>query len=183
MTSDDDLDSLLGAADADAGAPPESFRNLTAKVRHAHREQATRRTRVHYGLAFAGCYLAGVLTMWGAGSLLAQSVEVADAPPAATRSDDSGKNEPSVDKRGEPKGKPRARRKFVPLSRYELLRQLGDENVMRSDYSSAVSYYNRALDAATHDELGISYGRDNAILISLKKERTSQTSGQHGDST
>jgi ferritin len=58
-----------------------------------------------------------------------------------------------------------------PPSPYQMLRQLGHEQERKGKVQAALDYYRSALDAATDEELPISYGEDSWLLMSLKQDR------------
>jgi hypothetical protein len=181
MTDDDDLESLLRMADDAADAPPSPSRDLAGRSRRLQESRTKRSRRLRTAAAFAGCYFAGMLTM----HCVARPTEQTIDAPGVVSVDEQKRSTESIDP--VPTERPEIGHrtqlpKFVPLSRYQLLRQLGDENVGRNDFEGAVALYSQALDAATSDEMRIQYGEDNVLLMSLKKDRIVQNSGTRGDS-
>ena len=180
MMYDEELESLLRAADESAGPPRIPPPDLSGRVRHLARRRRTRSMRWKIGGALIGCYAAGLLTMWCGVSW--KSAQPRDAAPFSASLRPSF--EPNkVERRKTVSEQGTGVRKLVAqASRYQLLRQLGDENWWRNDIPAAVAYYGQALDSATGEELEISYSQDNMLLISLKKDRNSQPTRKEGNS-
>lgn len=176
--NDDQLESLLRAADESAGSPAAPLPDLADRVRKAHTQRRQRTVRVKFTVALAGCYVAGLATMWivFAGAMTGQADVVERRSMPRPQEQDA----PAQDDR---QRKPIEQEFVAEKSRYELLRQMGNESQHRGDLQTAIAYFGQALDAATDVERTIAYEQDNWLLISLKKDRfASQVGPTKGDS-
>jgi hypothetical protein len=190
--NDEQLESLLRAADGSAGpsaAPPPG---LAHRARTTHARRCRRTRRIKLASALSGCYVAGMITMW----IVLRPAAVGRSDVAPRPSTPSNSSQAGIDTQPTPRPEHDAPTPPIeppasiqpPLgvetSRYELLRQLGDESQRRGDLQTAVAYYSQALDAATDQERRISYQQDNWLLISLKTGRlSSEHPPTQGDST
>ncbi len=174
--NDEQLESLLRAADESAGSPAVPSPDLADRVRKAHTRRRQRSVRVKFAVALAGCYVAGLATMW----IVFASATTGPADVAERRSMPRPRREQDAPMQDRQPIEP----EFVAeKSRYEMLRQMGDKSQRRGDLQTAVAYFGQALDAATDVERTISYEQDNWLLISLKKDRfASQVRPTKGDS-
>lgn len=187
--NDAQLESLLLAANEATGAPSLPSPELANRARNVHVRRGRRRGRAKIAAALAACYLAGILTMWTAAPFVGTNKAIlADGFPSAGRSAELNADAPARAQRDLRKQDSQAPMRMqapsiAETSRYELLRQMGDECHRRGDFQTAISFYGKALDAATDVEQEISYEQDSWLLISLKKDhRTSQHARTYGDS-
>lgn len=188
---DGQLESLLLAADRSAGAPTQPSPELADRARNALARRRQRRDRARLAVVVAGCYVAGMLTMWVAVPSASTSqgnhaedpsnrINPAQASAGARAVAQGRQTVPGQDAQ-EPM--PHAPSPVAEKSRYELLREMGDESRHRGDLQAAVAFYGKALDAATEVEQKISYEQDNWLLMSLKKDHiASQDARSQGDS-
>ncbi len=177
--NDDQLESLLRAADESAGFPAAPLPDLADRVRKAHTHRRQRTVRVKFAVALAGCYVAGLATMW----IVFAGATTGPADVAERRSMPRPRREQDAPMQDRQQRKPIEPEFVAEKSRYELLRQMGDKSQRRGDLQTAVAYFGQALDAATDVERTISYKQDNWLLISLKKDRfATQVGPKQGDS-
>ncbi len=173
--NDEQLESLLRAADESAGSPAVPSPDLADRVRKAH----TRRRQRRFAVALAGCYVAGLATMW----IVFAFATTGQGDVAEHQSMLRPWREQHVPMQDDQQHKPIEPEFVAEKSRYELLRQMGNESQRRGDLQTAIAYFGQALDAATDVEQTISYEQDNWLLISLKKDRfATQVGPKQGDS-
>ena len=151
-----------------------------------------RRRRVirRLGLAasLAGCYLAGIVTVWGwvAASIPrdATAIEQHAAPDA--KPDEGGLPAPerprSPDVRRPRPAQPRDGRQVVAeRADFGQIRRVSDRYLYEEgDIVKALHYYTRALDQATPDEREISLETDSWLLMALKEARRKEHPNEDG---
>ena len=174
----DIVDALSAPAGPVAGAA--ALRQaVLARTRGVIRRRRRWRRAVLVG-ALAGCYLAGLATH------RFQAFEMPSSSPRSVARIASAPQEVSAvepvlpaavlaTKRSVPKPVLSAedRRLAGRKARFEVLRRLSDRYLFEDgDVVSAIRYYNRALNAATAEELEIAPDRDSWLLMALKQERS-----------
>lgn len=177
--NNEQLESLLRAADESSPFPDKPLAGLADRVRSTFSRRQVRRRRIKLVGGLASCYIAGMLTMWSVFSFRSTGqVDVAGRPTSTSNVPeefaeslvntklDQDVLTPSDHQHALIEPDP-----ITAISRYELLRRLGDECHQRNDFQGAVAHYKNALDAATDAELGISFAQDDWLLVSLKKDR------------
>ena len=165
--NDDQLQSLLRAADQSADPHENLPRDLAERVWQVDQYRRTRNGRLGIITALSACYLAGLMSMKIWMALTASETE--------QMSDRTARPVESVD-RQEDLGQFDRKHDSPPIiaqitSPYQFLRRLGNEHERKGKVQLALDYYRRALDAATDEELAIAYGEDSWLLMSIKKDR------------
>jgi hypothetical protein len=172
------IESLLRAADRSAAPPPKPQPDLAGCVRHEVRVRQSRVSRLKLASALAGCYVAGLATMWGL-SVFASSrpVNVAVDGMATNRSDGNPFEAalPTVFESEQEKAHDIARSNppdvVLAKSPYQLLRELGTVSRQNNDFQGTIGLYSGALQAATDEESEVAYAQDDWLMTFLKRDR------------
>lgn len=184
------FESLLRAADRSAAPVPEPRPDFAISVRHEVRVRRSRVVRLKLASALAGCYVAGLATMWGL-SVFASSrpADVTVARLATSNSDNTRVDvaPPSDRQPKQPMAHGIARSKSADVllakSRYQVLRELGAVSRKNNDFQGTIGLYSGALEAATDEESEVAYTQDDWLMTSLKRDRIlSKNTSTQGDS-
>lgn len=184
------FESLLRAANQSADPPPEPRPDLAGCVRQEVRVRRSRVSRLKLASALAGCYVAGLATMWGLSVFVSsRPVNVAVDGMATSNSDNAPVDvAPPSDREPEQQKAHDTARSMPPdvmlaKSPYQLLRELGTVSRQNNDFQGAIGLYSEALEAATDEEADVAYDQDDWLITLLKQDLilTKNTSTQ-GDS-
>jgi hypothetical protein len=171
----DDLDELL----TPGPVPPEPP-GLRATVERAATGVLRRRRwlgRARWAAALAGCYAAGLATMWlWSETRRPPQREVVEQPPAPESvSPSPAPPAPLVETDPYHADPPERLERWAFLAhgakRVDLYRRAGDGYLARDDVSAALRCYRRALDGASLSDLVIRADKDTWLLMSLKMSR------------
>ncbi len=149
----------------------------------AQTTSVVRRRRVirRLGLAagLAGCYLAGIVTVWGwAAASIPRGATAIEQPAAPVAKPGEGMRPapgqprtPGVRRPG-PVQPPHSPQGGVARADFEQIRQVSDRYLYeQGDIAKALHYYTRALNQATPEEYEISLVQDSWLLMALKEAR------------
>lgn len=186
---DDDFESFLVPS-----RPParnEALRRslLVRTTRALRLERRLRRLKLV--VALAGCYAAGLATMWFSipSHATADAVQVAEHAPGLPRESAPQVPQQPTDAATEDESVVPASvleqwaSIVAPRERSKLYRRAGDRYLEESgDMESAVRCYSRSLDHAAPEDLAISLDQDNWLIMALKEARQKERKHARSDS-
>jgi hypothetical protein len=150
---------------------------LAQTISVVRRRGVMRRLGLAAGLA--GCYLAGMVTVWGwAAASIPPDATAIEQPASPDAKPEEGiqpapeqPRSPGV-RRPRPAQPPRSGQGDVARAGFEQIRQVSDRYLYeQGDIAKALHYYTRALDQATPDQREISLAQDSWLLMALKEAR------------
>jgi hypothetical protein len=177
---EDDLVEGLLSMDWPAGADSARARLLAQTTSIVGRRRIVRRAWL--AAALAGCYLAGLLTTWGAiaegrkagptwpnAAVVQEQAAGDEAPEKAAPAAPKRTPSPKAKRLGPVSG-PRHRGAAVARADFEQIRRVSDRFLReRGDIATALHYYSRALKHASGEERAISVETDSWLLMALKQ--------------
>ena len=177
----DDLLSIEAPADVDRLRLP----LLTQTTSVVRRRRVIR--RLGLAAALAGCYLAGMVTVWGSVAASTPRDAAFERHSTPEAKPDEG-SQPAPQRPGPPSvrrprpAQPRDGRQVVAArADYRQIQRVSDRYLNEEgDILKALHYYTRALDQATPDEREISLESDSWLLMALKEARRKEHSNENG---
>lgn len=177
-----DLLNIEGPTDVDRLRLP----LLTRTARVVRRRRVIRRLGLAAGLA--GCYLAGIVTVWGwvAASIPRDSTVIEQHAAPEAKPDEGSLPAPERPRSPEvPRPRPAqlgdGRQVVAARADFGQIRRVSDRYLYEEgDIVKALHYYTRALDQASPEEREISPETDSWLLMALKEARKKERSDENG---